>query len=1760
MSGRGDEMKEEDRPVFRGRLHQLKSLRPGAEDAMSHSPQEPNTRGGLFMDVGFALAAPRRRAPAASRGPATRPDTTPEFATEPSVGLTPLGRPRRPLTATRRGRGAVPGGQDGGAADGDARWASGERHGPARGGAAPAQYALPVAAPADVGASSDEGSDVGGAGAPRVSGNDEATAVATRAQRVAAQNAVARGDAGRAAEPSGAGSPAGPGAGSERARDGPATPPPDTAGGVSGARGGAGAKPRVPEAAAGVAGVREREERGAAQRESDDKGAVGSPANAAQGASVRPSEAAAPRAHPQGAVGAAHAAPDVSTALSPLPEQGESPRASMPQSVHPPDRQRVSNAADDEDDADSPLQPTSSAVPAELHVRLAQAREKDQAARESRSGSEDGALKRGSGRETRRSGNSDGSGRQGGDSHRGSLGTPPRHSAAGSSRGSHDARAGGATNSDSDGGAAPRTPQRAAQRPARPSSVSVLARPTQSAAESQPSPAVSTGRPPRPRPPPLRESPPAEPQWPPQWPPSSPSLPSTPESSSSESPSAGSSDASSSEEDAPPPAPAAPAADTPWGVRVVGGGPRPGALPPRRPESAALRGRVIRSDAQAGASQPERPATAPANDGAPSPATTTNLPGRRLVAPPARAYRRDSDKPAAPARAPSQPREESATEAPQPIPPPPPRPRPPRAPAPAASSDAGPDAQKPPPAAGAAPLSSPPPQERSAGRDLSGLPWELRQLLGAAGKPMPEAGAKPRAPQAPAPRNPHAPGNVAAPWDAGRALGSSSAPVRPPPGPEIVPAASAGRDRQEEPPERLRPRPPDAYKPSDAIRAKLAALEAEDPSSSDSDGDSSGRGSTSLAGLWGVFDVAAARMKAKLADRVPQRPPGDVYGPERPPPPTTAPPPPPQQPVRGDSYRGAFPASGPPDLTQDAGLEAQPSRGGETRVEVWSNDFESTSGSESPSAGGSDAESSASEPASAAAAGERQSRALAREESSGPSRRIERGASLPVSSCPRSSIKSELSSNYSDESDRSGHSDPVPPVGLVVPAVGTSGFVPPPPEPVADAHVPSESPEKVADPGPAWLGESERADDRGGVPGAEKAAVGPATAARKLRFADEAGAAGGAAEEAAEVDPQRVSAGADEAEQQAARDERGGQAASADEAESAAPDAARAPAGDAEQRAPGAGDETSAPVLDTDRREEPPRAAGVRRREASPEIEPVGAPKPKAAKPRRDRTAGATARLRSMAWRDLDGCPMTGRGINCLSRGSSMVYATGPAPNGSLAAAVLDCATGAWKTMQQPQRGGPGAVPARFGAGLVGLAASEESGALLLLIGGGEEARGLPVGRERFLVQVQSSGGGMLGCKYLTATTSEMPEPRRGLAAVPHKDAGGRGGVFLHGGYREDGFVMSDTWILWTDKLEWERVRPAKGKEPALADHCAFRMVRRPWLFGGVGHRGRAMNKLWSLDATRRAWTEQIQGGDIPSSRHSASCVTIESGALLYGGFDGSNVLGDLFHLCKSSLVWSRVTPPSESPRASFGHAACWLGGSMLAIGGVRAPKDAPDDDELGARLLGPRTPRPRLKIPKGGLTTMAPVMVGFSQVPDSDLEPQIRWARVYRGRRGREVIQGATAKAYIPSADDLNCLLEVSVSWPGALSLAESVQSDMPVAADPDVAEVIKELLATRWAEFSVDIITRSGRVPCYLLLNPDTIKVVGDEGVILKSRFHPSFRAHLPVSDPANIVLQLRPGVAMAFRCAPADRDIIALVARAFWAETSEAWVAVV
>jgi hypothetical protein len=181
----------------------------------------------------------------------------------------------------------------------------------------------------------------------------------------------------------------------------------------------------------------------------------------------------------------------------------------------------------------------------------------------------------------------------------------------------------------------------------------------------------------------------------------------------------------------------------------------------------------------------------------------------------------------------------------------------------------------------------------------------------------------------------------------------------------------------------------------------------------------------------------------------------------------------------------------------------------------------------------------------------------------------------------------------------------------------------------------------------------------------------------------------------------------------------------------------------------------------------------------------------------------------------------------------------------------------------------------------------------------------------------------------VATATSGAPSARVGHSAVWANDQmivwGGSDNVsgLLDGGARYD--PTSNTWLGAT----------ASGGAPSAREsHSAVWTGSQMIVWGGLDATGIHVNSGGRYDPAANAWLGATAVSGAPSARRLHSAIWTGGEMVVWGGFDGNDVLGTGGRYNPVSNAWGLPTSTSRPPGARFQHSAVWTGSEMIVWGG----------------------------------------------------------------------------------------------------------------------------------------------------------------------------------------------------------------------------------
>ena len=391
--------------------------------------------------------------------------------------------------------------------------------------------------------------------------------------------------------------------------------------------------------------------------------------------------------------------------------------------------------------------------------------------------------------------------------------------------------------------------------------------------------------------------------------------------------------------------------------------------------------------------------------------------------------------------------------------------------------------------------------------------------------------------------------------------------------------------------------------------------------------------------------------------------------------------------------------------------------------------------------------------------------------------------------------------------------------------------------------------------------------------------------------------------------------------------------------------------------------------------------------------------------------------------------------------------------------------------------------------------------------------------------------------------------------------------LVIFGGWAGGNRFLNDTWALDIDRLTWRQVATRGSVKPRpRAGHTAVAFGRQLVVFGGAGAAS-TYGDLWVLDMDTRDWVEVRQRGDNPGPMSGHVAVARGRHMVVQGGNDSMRPTRLLARLDVDSPTWADIIPVAgETPTSRSGHCGVILGTRVLLFGGFSRNGFLNDLHAFDTAPTGLET----VKVDPGEGThnSIHKVQVVFHGSSPPPLTVQwYRRRRVMPGTAGTatpvpglwERISGANAMAYLPTADDIGqiigcCVLPCKGSTPlGPSYMAASPLG--PLAIDPEFGEVVKGLVMNTFAEFDVRLLGPTGAGYPHTLqfsLDKITLRRGGREGpILLRDSYRSDFKVVLSSARMNTLVVQLSEGEALPLAVdAVNERDLVALVARSFWA----------
>uniref|UniRef100_A0A7S1Z0K8 BTB domain-containing protein n=5 Tax=Ditylum brightwellii TaxID=49249 RepID=A0A7S1Z0K8_9STRA len=180
--------------------------------------------------------------------------------------------------------------------------------------------------------------------------------------------------------------------------------------------------------------------------------------------------------------------------------------------------------------------------------------------------------------------------------------------------------------------------------------------------------------------------------------------------------------------------------------------------------------------------------------------------------------------------------------------------------------------------------------------------------------------------------------------------------------------------------------------------------------------------------------------------------------------------------------------------------------------------------------------------------------------------------------------------------------------------------------------------------------------------------------------------------------------------------------------------------------------------------------------------------------------------------------------------------------------------------------------------------------------------------------------------------------------------------VYLFGGYNGTAW-LNDLWMFDIDTQRWTCIQESSDPRPhtnddsnsALGDHPRPRLGstvpsrrfgyvsvvhnNKFVLFGGFDG-SRWLNDMYEFDFETKTWTEILARGQLPSVRSCPAWAKDETHVYIQGGYDGVERKADFFACDLKTYTWTEMPCRGTPPSPRYFHSCCLYGNKMYAYGG----------------------------------------------------------------------------------------------------------------------------------------------------------------------------------------------------------------------------------
>ena len=168
--------------------------------------------------------------------------------------------------------------------------------------------------------------------------------------------------------------------------------------------------------------------------------------------------------------------------------------------------------------------------------------------------------------------------------------------------------------------------------------------------------------------------------------------------------------------------------------------------------------------------------------------------------------------------------------------------------------------------------------------------------------------------------------------------------------------------------------------------------------------------------------------------------------------------------------------------------------------------------------------------------------------------------------------------------------------------------------------------------------------------------------------------------------------------------------------------------------------------------------------------------------------------------------------------------------------------------------------------------------------------------------------------------------------------------IYLFGGYNGTSW-LNDLWEFDIESHRWTCIQESTDFPGPGEAHAHGQVPSRRFGYVSVVHAGklvlfggfdgtRWLNDMFVFDFATRTWTEVVAHGLLPSVRSCPAWAKDRTHVYIHGGYDGVDRKADFFACDLNTYTWTKMPCYGTPPSPRYFHSCCLYGNKMYCYGG----------------------------------------------------------------------------------------------------------------------------------------------------------------------------------------------------------------------------------